>query len=134
MLFVLVAASGTGVVLSRTPRRQVLAMAANGLVLALLFMALQAPDVAFSELVVGAAALPLLFLVVLASIKMDRGRAMSRRVRLLVFALAVLCALPAVWRVARAHAALRRPCAALRRRDQRRRAARAARHQHGDAR
>jgi len=73
MLFVLVAASGTGVVLSRTPRRQVLAMAANGLVLALLFMALQAPDVAFSELVVGAAALPLLFLVVLASIKMDRG-------------------------------------------------------------
>ncbi|HST74096.1 MAG TPA: hydrogenase subunit MbhD domain-containing protein [Acetobacteraceae bacterium] len=73
MLFVLVAASGTGVVLSRTPRRQVLAMAVNGLVLALLFMALQAPDVAFSELVVGAAALPLLFLVVLASIKMDRG-------------------------------------------------------------
>jgi uncharacterized MnhB-related membrane protein len=73
MLFVLVAVSGTGVVLSRTPRRQVLAMAVNGLVLALLFMALQAPDVAFSELVVGAAALPLLFLVVLASIKMDRG-------------------------------------------------------------
>jgi uncharacterized MnhB-related membrane protein len=73
MLFVLVAVSGTGVVLSRTPRRQVLAMAVNGLVMALLFMALQAPDVAFAELVVGAAALPLLFLVVLASIKMDRG-------------------------------------------------------------
>ena len=48
-------------------------MAANGLVLSLLFMALQAPDVAFAEVAVGTAALPLLFLVVLASIKMDRS-------------------------------------------------------------
>ena len=73
LLFVLVAASGTGVALSRTPRRQVFAMAVNGMVLALLFMALQAPDVAFAEVAVGTAALPLLFLVVLASIKMDRS-------------------------------------------------------------
>ncbi len=72
LLFVLAAVSGTGVALSRTPRRQVLAMAVNGMVLALLFMALQAPDVAFAEVAVGTAALPLLFLVVLASIKMDR--------------------------------------------------------------
>ena len=70
-LLLLTAASGTGVVLTRTPRRQVLAIAANGLVLALLFMALQAPDVAFSELTVGTVAVPLLFLVVLASIRMD---------------------------------------------------------------
>ncbi len=73
LLFVLVAVSGTGVALSRTPRRQVFAMAVNGMVLALLFMALQAPDVAFAEVAVGTAALPLLFLVVLASIKMDRS-------------------------------------------------------------
>lgn len=73
LLFLLAAASGTGVALSRTPRRQVMAMAANGLVLSLLFMALQAPDVAFSELTVGTVALPLLFLVVLASIRMDRS-------------------------------------------------------------
>lgn len=72
LLFLLTAATGTGVALSRTPRRQVMAMAVNGLVLALLFMALQAPDVAFSELTVGTVALPLLFLVVLASIRMDR--------------------------------------------------------------
>lgn len=71
MLFLLVAATGTNVALSRTPRRQVMALAANGLALTLLFMALQAPDVAFSELVVGAAALPLLFLVILGSMKMD---------------------------------------------------------------
>ena len=48
-------------------------MAVNGLVLSVLFMALQAPDVAFSELTVGTAALPLLFLVILASIRMDRS-------------------------------------------------------------
>ena len=72
LLFLLVAVTGAGVALSRTPRRQVLAMAVNGLALALLFMALQAPDVAFAELAVGTAALPLLFLVVLASTRMDR--------------------------------------------------------------
>jgi uncharacterized MnhB-related membrane protein len=71
-LLLLTAAGGAGVVLSRDPRRQVLAIAANGLVLTALFMALQAPDVAFSELTVGTAAVPLLFVVVLASIRMDR--------------------------------------------------------------
>ena len=49
-------------------------MAANGLALALLFMALQAPDVAFSELTVGTVALPLLFLVTLASMRMEHRR------------------------------------------------------------
>jgi uncharacterized MnhB-related membrane protein len=73
LLFVLTAVSGTGVALTREPRRQVMAIAVNGLVLSALFMALQAPDVAFSELAVGTAALPLLFLVVLASIRMDRS-------------------------------------------------------------
>jgi energy-converting hydrogenase B subunit D len=72
LLFLLAAASGTGVALSRAPRRQVMAMAVNGLVLALLFMALQAPDVTFAELAVGTAAVPLVFLVVLASMGMDR--------------------------------------------------------------
>ncbi len=72
-LLLLAAASGTGVALSRAPRRQVMAMAVNGLVLSLLFMALQAPDVAFAELAVGTAAVPLLFLAVLASVKMDRS-------------------------------------------------------------
>lgn len=72
LLLLLAAASGAGVVLTREPRRQVLAMSVNGLVLALLFMSLQAPDVAFAELAVGAGALPVLFLVVLASTRMDR--------------------------------------------------------------
>ena len=101
LLFLLVAVTGTGVVLSRDPRRQVLAMAANGLALGLLFMALQAPDVAFSEITVGTAALPLLFLVTLASIRIDRHREeMTRRIRIVLFALALLALAPAFWRIA----------------------------------
>jgi uncharacterized MnhB-related membrane protein len=73
ILLLLTAAAGTGVVISRSPRRQVFAMSTNGVVLALLFMGLQAPDAAFAEIVVGAAALPLLFLVVLASTRMDHA-------------------------------------------------------------
>ena len=74
ILLVMAAGSGLAVVLSRDPRRQVFAMAANGLVLTLLFFALQAPDVALSELVVGTAATPLLFMAALASIRMSQER------------------------------------------------------------
>lgn len=73
VLLLLTAVAGTGVVLSRSPRRQVFAMSANGVILALLFMGLQAPDAAFAEIVVGATALPLLFFVVLASTRMDHA-------------------------------------------------------------
>lgn len=73
LLFLLTAAAGAGVVFTRDPRRQVMAIAANGLVLTLLFLALQAPDVALSELAVGTAAVPLMFLAVLASIRTDKG-------------------------------------------------------------
>jgi energy-converting hydrogenase B subunit D len=64
--FLLTALTGTAVVLTRDPRRQVMVVALYGLVLTILFMVLQAPDVAFSELAVGAAALPLMLLVTLA--------------------------------------------------------------------
>ena len=73
IMLVMTAAAGAGVVLTRDPRRQVLAIAVNGLVLALLFMALQAPDVAYSELAVGTATVPLLFLVALASVRADQA-------------------------------------------------------------
>jgi uncharacterized MnhB-related membrane protein len=73
ILLLLVAAAGAGIVFTRTPRRQVLAIAVNGFALALLFMALQAPDVAFAEIAAGGVAVPLLFLTVLASMKMDRS-------------------------------------------------------------
>lgn len=71
-LLILAAASGTGVALSREPRRQVLAIAVNGFVLAALFFALQAPDVAYAEIAVGAAVTPLLFLVTIASMRVKQ--------------------------------------------------------------
>ena len=73
LLLLLAAAAGAAVVLTRSPPRQVFAMAANGLILAVLFEILQAPDVALAEIVIGAVALPLMFLVILASSRMDRA-------------------------------------------------------------
>ncbi|GJD35785.1 Na(+)/H(+) antiporter subunit B [Methylobacterium aerolatum] len=69
VLLLLTAASGTAVVLVRDPSRQIFVLAANGIVLTILFTALQAPDVALSELAVGAVAVPLLFLVALMAVR-----------------------------------------------------------------
>jgi uncharacterized MnhB-related membrane protein len=66
---VLVAAGATAVVLTRRPARQVMVLSAYGLMLALLFMVFQAPDVTLSELTVGAVALPLLLLLALAKVR-----------------------------------------------------------------
>jgi uncharacterized MnhB-related membrane protein len=71
-LLILAAVSGWLVVVTRDPRRQVYALAGNGLVLGLLFLALEAPDVALSEIAVGTAVTPFLFLVALAAIATDR--------------------------------------------------------------
>lgn len=71
-LLLLTAASGTAVVLIREPARQLFAIAGNGVILAILFTALQAPDVALSELAVGGAAVPLLFLVALMAVRTGR--------------------------------------------------------------
>lgn len=73
-MLLMAALSGALVVLSRDPRRQIFAVAANGLVLGLLFFVLQAPDVALSEIAVGTALTPFLFLVTLAAIAMNRAR------------------------------------------------------------
>lgn len=67
--FILVAGGATVVVLTRDPLRQVLAFALYGLFLTLLFLLLQAPDVALSELTIGTAALPLILLVTLAKLR-----------------------------------------------------------------
>jgi uncharacterized MnhB-related membrane protein len=72
----LVAVSATAAVLARDPARQAVVLAVLGLMLALLFTLLQAPDVALSQLAVGAAVTPLLFL--LAVRKVRRGRSRDR--------------------------------------------------------
>ena len=68
-ILVLVAAGATIVALSKTPVRQVVALSSYGLLLALLFLAFQAPDVTLSELTVGAVALPVLLLLALAKVQ-----------------------------------------------------------------
>lgn len=67
--YLLVAASGTAVVLTREPRRQAVMQGLFGMSLTALFLVLQAPDVALSEVAVGAAALPLMILVALANVR-----------------------------------------------------------------
>jgi energy-converting hydrogenase B subunit D len=68
VILVLVAAGATMVVLTRQPARQAIALSAYGLLLALMFLAFQAPDVTLSELTVGAVALPLLLMLTLAKV------------------------------------------------------------------
>jgi uncharacterized MnhB-related membrane protein len=68
-LLVLIAAGATAVVLTREPVRQVIVLSGYGLLLAILFMAFQAPDVTLSELTVGAVLLPLLLLLALAKVR-----------------------------------------------------------------
>jgi uncharacterized MnhB-related membrane protein len=68
-VLVLVAAGATAVVLTRAPVRQVVVLSGYGLLLAILFMVFQAPDVTLSELTVGAVALPLLILLALSKVR-----------------------------------------------------------------
>ena len=71
ILFVLVALGGTAVVLTRDMVSQAIVFSVYGLLLSLLFLVLQAPDVALSEIAVGAAVLPVVLLVTAAK---ARGR------------------------------------------------------------
>ena len=68
-ILILVAAGATAVVLIRELVRQVLVLSVYGVLLAVLFLAFQAPDVTLSELTVGAVALPIILLLTLAKIK-----------------------------------------------------------------
>jgi len=65
----LVGGAGTCVVVARDPLRQAILASFFGIVLALLFFVWQAPDVALSEIVVGAVALPLMILLTLAKVR-----------------------------------------------------------------
>lgn len=68
-ILILVAVGATAVVLIRERVRQVLALSVYGVLLAVLFLAFQAPDVTLSELTVGAVALPIILLLTLAKIR-----------------------------------------------------------------
>lgn len=74
VLLTAVGIAGTLTVLTREPVRQAVVAGVLGLLLAATFYAVQAPDVALSELAVGTAATPLLFLVTLACVRINRNR------------------------------------------------------------
>ena len=76
LLLLLVAVSALGVVLTRSVTSQILALSFYGLLLAVMFLVFQAPDVALSQITVGAVALPLM--VMLAQAKM-KNRGTKRR-------------------------------------------------------
>jgi energy-converting hydrogenase B subunit D len=73
VVLVLVAAGAAGVVAVRSPVRQVIALSMYGLLLAVLFLVFQAPDVTLSELTVGAVVLPILLLLTIAKVR-ERGK------------------------------------------------------------
>jgi energy-converting hydrogenase B subunit D len=67
-VLVLVAAGATAVALTRVPVRQAIVLSVYGILLAVLFLVFQAPDVTLSELTVGAVALPIMLLLTLAKV------------------------------------------------------------------
>ncbi len=67
----LVALVAVVVVLTDDPARQALTLSVFGLLLAILFMVLQAPDVALSEIAVGTAVVPLMIML---AVRKVRGR------------------------------------------------------------
>jgi energy-converting hydrogenase B subunit D len=75
---VVVALGGMAVVLTRDPARQALVAGIFGFSLAILFLAFQAPDVALSQIVVGAVALPAMIIYALRKVQrrdeVERGQ------------------------------------------------------------
>lgn len=70
----LVAAAGVAVVFSNDPARQAITLSAFSLLLALCFLALQAPDVALSEIGVGTAIVPLMVMPAVRKINAQRSQ------------------------------------------------------------
>ena len=72
MLLVTVAAPG--VVLSRDPKSQVVTLSFYGLLFALMFFIFQAPDVALSQITIGAVMLPLMIMLALTKMRRQNIR------------------------------------------------------------
>ncbi|HEX3892520.1 MAG TPA: hydrogenase subunit MbhD domain-containing protein [Terracidiphilus sp.] len=68
-LLLLVAVSGLAVVCTRDVTSQILALGFYGVLMALVFFVFQAPDVALSQITVGALALPLMVMLAISRMK-----------------------------------------------------------------
>jgi len=69
----LVAIGGTAVVMTNAPERQAVTLGLYGVLLTMLFFALQAPDVALSQLAVGTAIVPLMVMLAIRKIRGGRS-------------------------------------------------------------
>jgi energy-converting hydrogenase B subunit D len=79
VVLVLAALAGTAVVHTRNPFHQAIVASFYGLILGILFIVYQAPDVALSQITVGAVALPLMILLALTKIaQQERARDQER--------------------------------------------------------
>ena len=74
ILLTLTGLTGTVVVMTNAPERQAVTLSMFGLVLTMLFVALSAPDVALSQLGIGAAIVPLMVMLAIRTIRSDRHR------------------------------------------------------------
>jgi energy-converting hydrogenase B subunit D len=70
-ILLFIAVAGTAVVLTRDVFCQPIGISFFGLMLAVMFMAFRAPDVALSQVVIGAVGLPLMVLLALARLRRD---------------------------------------------------------------
>lgn len=68
-MLALVAVAGTAVVITPDPARQAVTLSVFGLCLAMLFLSLAAPDVALSQVGVGAAIVPLIVMLTIRKIR-----------------------------------------------------------------
>lgn len=69
-----VALAGTAVVLSAEPESMAVTLSIFGMTLVVLFVVLQAPDVALSELGVGTAVVPLMVMLSIKTMRKDRAQ------------------------------------------------------------
>lgn len=78
-ILILVGLSGFAVVRTRDVTNQVLALAFYGLVTGLMFFFFQAPDVALSQITVGAVALPLMVMLAISRMRFRESRLAARK-------------------------------------------------------
>lgn len=79
VLSTVVLIGAAGVVFNRKPSRQAVTLSVYGVLLTLLFVALQAPDVALSQLAVGTAVVPLMVMLAVRKIEAHRRSGRDHR-------------------------------------------------------
>ena len=74
VILLLVAGVAPAVVLSRDPKSQVVTLSFYGFICALMFFIFQAPDVALSQITIGAVMLPLMIMLALTKMRRQNLR------------------------------------------------------------